>query len=189
MKHKTISLSAKEDLKIYMSPQRQQLLRVMRIEGHPVTAKRIADVLGISASSASHHISKLAGLGVIEEDHTEIINGILARYYRLADVTVNIGLQLDDGLEGERNAVTQNILLSTLRGMSKGIERAKRSGIPPDRLHEYGDVLSGAIHLTPEDSQKLLTMIRGFIEAHKQKQQGTEPWEFALILYNSGFMQ
>ncbi len=189
MTNKIISLSTKEELKVYMSPRRQQLLRVMRAEGQPVTAKRIADALGISASSASHHISKLSGLGIVEEDHTELINGILARYYRLADVTVNIGIQLDDGLESERNAVTQNILLNALKGMNKGIAHAKSSGIPPGRLHEYGDVLSGVVHLTPEDSQKLLKLIRDYIDAHKQYRQGAEPWEYALILYNSRFSQ
>ncbi len=185
MVEKVISLSTKEELKVYMSPQRQQLLRVMRIEGEPVTAKRVADRLGISASSAAHHISKLADLGVVEEDHTQMINGIRARYFRLADVTVSIGMQLEDGLADERIAITQNLLLNTFKGMLTAMESAKTSGIPSDKLHEYGDVLNGALQLTPEDSRELLRLIRDYIENHNTKRDNTKPWEYALILYNA----
>lgn len=187
MPQKIISLSTKEELKIYMSPQRQQLLRAMRITGKPMTAKAVADKLDISASSATHHISKLVLLGVVEEDHTEMVNGILARYFRLADVTVNIGQQLDDGLGDERTVIIQNVLLSALEGMSEGLEWAKRNGIPDENLADYGDVLSGVMHLKPEDARELLKYIREYLNSHEQHEDGTQPWEFALILYNSGF--
>lgn len=184
---KIISLSSREELKIYMSPQRQQLLRAMRIAGKPMTGKALADNLGISASSAAHHISKLTELGIVEEDHTETINGILARYFRLADVTVNIGQQLDDGFAGERTALIQNMLLGALNGMKKGLEWAKRNGIPNESLGDYGDCISGVMHLKPEEARELLKLIREYLDNHEKHEEGTQPWEFALILYNSGF--
>ncbi len=187
MPQKTISLSAKEDLKVYMSPQRQALLRAMRISGKPMTAKALADKLEISASSAAHHISKLLELGVVEEDHTETINGIIARFYRLADVIVSIGLQRDDALGGERSAVIQNILLNTLNGMNEGIEWARRNNVPDERLGDFGDVLSGVIHLKPEDARELLRSVKEFLDAHERYKDGTQPWEFALMFYNSEF--
>jgi DNA-binding transcriptional ArsR family regulator len=183
---KVISLSTKEELSIFMSPQRQQLLRAMRLFGRPVTAKALADKLGISASSASHHISKLMHLGIIEPDHTEVINGIIARFFRLADVTVNIGQQLTDGLAGERTALVQNILLNALDGMNQCLERAKQLGIPSERLQEHGDFLSGVAYLSPEDAERLLKLIRDFLETHKAPSDNTQPWEYALILYDSG---
>lgn len=187
MSKKIISLSTKEELSIYMSPQRQQLLRVMRIAGLPMTAKALADKLGISASSAAHHISKLSGLGVVEEDHTEMINGIRARYYRLTDVTVNIGQQLDDGLSGERNAILQNMLQNTLSGLYGGIEAARRTDIPEEDMKNYGDCLGGVVYLKPDDSQKLLELIRNYLDEHETFTEGAHPWEYALILYNAGF--
>lgn len=189
MPQKIISLSSKEELDIYMSPQRQRLLRTMRIAGKPVTAKALADKLGVSASSAAHHISKLVQLGVVEEDHTESVNGILAHYFRLADVTVNIGSQKEDGLDGERNAIMQNILLNTLKGLGKGVEHALKTGIPQERLADHGDFSSGVIYLKPEDSSELMRLIREYINNHEQYKDGTQPWEFALILYNSEFAQ
>jgi DNA-binding transcriptional ArsR family regulator len=188
MPKKIIPLSTKEELSIYMSPQRQQLLRIMGIEGKPMTAKRIADRMGVSASSATLHINKLAALGIVEEDHTERINGILARYYRLADVTVNIGGQRDDGLRGERRVVMQNMMLNTLRGLESGLEHARKTGVSEDTLQENGDFLSGVLHLRPEDAGGLMELIRKYIDEHETYSEGTEPWEYSLIVYNSGFM-
>lgn len=189
MPQKIISLSSKEELNIYMSPQRQQLLRIMRIAGKPMTAKALADRLGISASSAAHHISKLVRLEVVEQDHTETVNGILARYFRLADATVSIGSHKEDGLGGERNVIIQNMLLNTLNGMNEGIKWARRSGIPNESLGDYGDCISGVMHLKPEDARELLKLIKKYINSHEKYEGGTQPWEFALILYNSGFAQ
>lgn len=185
MAKKIIQLSTKEQLNIYMSPQRQQLLRVMGVYGAPITAKGLADKLGISASSAAHHINKLKQLGVVEDDHTEVVNGIVAKFFRLADVTVSIGSDMDDGLSGERGAVIQNILQNTLNGYNRSIEFARNSGKPGGLLKDYGDCLSGVLHLMPEDARGLMEFIRKYIDEHETYSQGTEPWEYALIIYNS----
>ncbi len=184
---KIISFSTKEELNIYMSPQRQQLLRVMHINGRPMTAKMLADKLCISASSASHHISKLMQLKLIEEDHTEVINGITAKYFRLADVTVSVGIHKDDGLFDEKNALVQNFLQNTLNGLLRGKEYARSIGIPEDDMKNLGDCIGGVVHLKPEDAQALLELIRKFTDEHEAYSEGTEPWEFAVIFYKSGF--
>ena len=54
-----IILSGKKELDIYVNPQRQNILRCMQIKGEPMTAKQIADQVGISASSVQHHIRLL----------------------------------------------------------------------------------------------------------------------------------
>jgi predicted ArsR family transcriptional regulator len=45
------------------------------IAGVPMTAKQIADKIGISASSVQHHIRLLAELGIVEQSHIEQITG------------------------------------------------------------------------------------------------------------------
>jgi DNA-binding transcriptional ArsR family regulator len=184
---KIIALSTKEELNIYMSPQRQQLLRAMHLNGMPMTAKMLAGRLGISASSASHHISKLIQLKLIEEDHTEVINGITAKYFRLADVTVSIGIQKDDGLFDEKNALLQNLLQNTLNGLIRGKEYARSIGISQDDMKNLGDCISGVVHLKPEDARALLELIRKFTDEHEAYSEGTEPWEYSVIFYKSGF--
>ena len=58
-----IILSGKRELDIYVNPQRQNLLRCMRIASIPLTPKGIADRIGVSASSVQHHIRKLLEIG------------------------------------------------------------------------------------------------------------------------------
>ncbi len=65
--------------------------------GKPVTAKKImADRLGITPSSAQHHMKQLMSIGLIEADHHELINGIKANFMRLTDATVRIGNQFGE---------------------------------------------------------------------------------------------
>ena len=113
MPKKTIRLSSQEDLKVFMSPQRQKLMRNMRMAGKPLTSKALSDMLGISTSSAQFHIKKLEKLGIVELSYTEKIKGIIAKYYRIADINVNIGTHLKDNLSKERYVIMQNLIHNT----------------------------------------------------------------------------
>jgi len=188
MGQKTITLSTREDLKVYMSPLRQELLRIMEIHGRPMTAKALADRLKISASSAQHHIKKLMGLGIIVPDHTELKNGITASFFRLAGVTVSIGQMMDD-LVNERKAVVQSIVHRKMEAYFKGLETAKAMGIPADTLRQYGDMQSGVVHLNPSDAQELFRMITEFTESHSRPSEDTQAYEYALIAYNAGALE
>lgn len=181
MEKKIITLSKLEDLKIFMSPVRQRILRCMHIEGEPMTAKGIADCLSISPSSASHHLGKLESLGLVELSRTEVINGINARYYAVSDVTVSIGSVNEDGLQSERRIIIENLIRNTLDGLY-GITK---SDIPKDEIQNYGDFLHGVAHLTPADSEKLQKLIAKFIDTHETKTEGSEPWEYSLVFYNA----
>lgn len=182
MDKKIISLSKIEDLKIFMSPVRQKIIRCLKIEGSPMTAKAIADSLGISPSSAKHHISKLESLEIVVLSHTELINGITARYYKPSEVLVNIGSQLEDDLSSERSIIVQNLINNTLEGLNS----VRDLNVPQDELQNLGDFVHGVVHLTPKDSKKLFKIMQDFIDTHETKSESTEPWEYALVFYNAG---
>ena len=181
MSKKIVSLSNLEDLKVFMSPVRQQLLRCLHISGEPMTAKDLADCLNISPSSAKHHLGRLEGLGLVILSHTDKINGITARYYTFTDVTVNIGAVDKNDLESERISIIQNLINNTLDGLYS----IAKSEIPADEMKFYGDFLHGVAHLTPADSEKLHKLIEEFIDSHETKTPGSEPWEYALVFYNA----
>lgn len=181
MTKKAIKLSTQEDLKIFMSPQRQKLLRHMRLAGKAVTSKAIADMLDISTSSAQFHIKKLVKLGVVELDHTERINGILAKFYKIGDVTVHIGSHLADNLSEEKYIIMQNLMNNTFDGLIKYF----KSGATEEEIAENSEFINGFINLTQEDSQKLLKMIRDFLSSHENKGADTPIWEYTLMLYKT----
>jgi hypothetical protein len=184
---KKIALTTKEELNIYMSPVRQQLLRQLSISGVPMTPKMLADKLRISASAAQHHIKKLMLLGLIEPDHTESINGITASFYKPAQVTVQIGLGRDDDLVRQKDALVQDSIAQVYDGFCSHMKtRIDVSGSRDiDELRKWGDILSGVAYLGDKESQELMKLIDNFLEKHAAPGAGRHPWEYALIVYNA----
>lgn len=187
MEKKKIYLNTQEQLRIYMSPQRQNLLRVLRLAGRAMTAKEIAEHLRISASSAQLHIRKLVQLEILEVDHTESINGITATYFRLADADVFIGLGKNDELFEERDAVAQNLLMQIYKNSRDMMRKAPDVLSLKELRRQCCDSRSGTFYLKPEDIERLESFIDCFIEEHATQTEGAVPWEWALILYNTRY--
>jgi DNA-binding transcriptional ArsR family regulator len=189
MDKKVIKLSSQEDLKIYMSPQRQKIMRFMRMNGEPMTPKALADMLGVSPSSAQYHIKKLGSLGIVELDHTESINGITAKFYKTADADIHIGTDPEEGLDNERKAILQNAMNDTLNGLLEVIACKKKNKDDECPKEINGEFLNGILHLTREDADKLMHMIKEFVDTHETKNENTSTWEYTLILYNAGILE
>ncbi len=187
MEKKKIVLSTQEQLRIFMSPQRQKLIRIMGIAGHAMTAKEISAQMGISASSVQLHIRKLTELGLVEKDHTERINGIMATYFRLTGAEINLGLQNDDELYQERDVLSQNLLMRIYEGCRDTARRLgkRRDFNAKDSLRKYGDMRTGIAYLRPEDAEKLADFITAFTSEHEIPAEGTVPWEYAFVVYNT----
>jgi DNA-binding transcriptional ArsR family regulator len=184
---KIIKLNTKEELNIYMNPMRQKLLRQLSIHKSPMTPKMLADQLSISPSGIQHHIRKLLSLGLIELDHQELINGITASFYKPAMVTVQIGLEKEDGTEGQREVIVQDSLANVYEGFRTTMIKRKKQMDQQDinSLREWGDVLTGVIHLKEKESKELMHLISEYIEEHSVASADTLPWEYAVIIYNA----
>ena len=86
----TIHITTEKELRTYMHPLRQNILFELSLRPQGMTAKQLADALGIAPSSAGHHLGKLEQMGLAELARTEVIHGFCAKFYKAADVTVNI---------------------------------------------------------------------------------------------------
>jgi DNA-binding Lrp family transcriptional regulator len=181
-----IILKTDKELKILMSPVRQKIIKIMSREGRPVTSKYIADKLNISPSSAQHHIKQLEQVGIIEFDHNEVINGITARYLRLSDKTVSIGQDLNDDLSPERDVLARSILNEAYKGYNELIT-SKREFISEEyrKGNKMVDQLTGVVHLTVDEANKLFSIIDDFIKEHSRASDNTNPFEYALIAYRA----
>ncbi len=176
----TIVLSGKKELDIYINPQRQRLLRCMKISGVPMTPKQLSDQLGISASAVQHHIKKLVELGIVELSHTERIRGITASYYRALPKTISIGGQIADENDEQRLAIMQNSMNSMFSSFT---DYCKSNRARMEQGAQHGDILSGVVHLTREEAKELYGLIRTFLDSREERKDGTSPWEYALIAY------
>lgn len=182
-----VTLISKKELDIYMNPMRQKLLRQLSIANIPMTPKMLADKLQISASGVQHHIKKLMLLGLIELDHTEIINGITASFYKPAQVTVQIGLTQSDALAEQREVLIQDSIAQVYDGFQKQMKKRidLQGDNDPDNLQKWGDILSGVVHLNEQQSNNLMKLITEFIEQHSASTADSSPWEYAIIAYNA----
>jgi len=176
----TITLQTKQDLDIYVNPQRQNILHRMRITGEPVTPKQLSDQIGVSPSSIQHHIKKLLSIGIVALDHTEMIHGIVARYYRLVPKAISIGLALEDSHQEQRMAIMQNAMTELFSGFVNYCETGYPSRNPDE---QFGDMCYGILHLEPEKARELYTLVHDFIQQHETKTPTSRAWEYGLIAY------
>lgn len=184
---KKVKLTTKKELSIYMNPVRQQLLRQLEIAKTPMTPKMLSDKLNISASGVQHHIKKLMSLELIELDHTELINGITASFYKPTYATVQIGLEHTDDTTPQREVLVQDRIAQVFEGFLSKKKKVINSNIKLDKdaMLQLGDVVTGVVHLTDQESKELLMMVTEYIEGHAIPAADRTPWEFALILYNA----
>ena len=181
MKKATIYLNNEKDLRIFMLPLRQRILNSMQVEGSPMTAKQIADRLAITPSSAKHHLLKLEEIGLVEFDHSKLINGITARYYSPTGATVSIGQGEDDGLKNERHAFTRNMVAEAYEGYNRVVDKYS------DRKEAdfLGDIISGVVHLSNKQAEQLQRTVIDFMEANDKAGENTKAWSFAIIGFRS----
>lgn len=182
MATREIDITARKQLDIYMNPQRQRLLHEMQLIVRPATCKELADVMGISASSVTHHMKKLEELGLVELDHTEVVRGINARYWRAVPAQVNLRMDDGDDLREEKELVVDYLNQRVFEGL-----RAYISSGAATRDEELGrargELRAGVIYLTEVDAQAFRRMVDEFIDAHDVPAEGAVPWEVSIGCY------
>lgn len=178
-----IVLSDKHHLDVYLSRNRQDILKELRRNGRAMTAKALADRLNLSPSSARHHLLQLASIGLVELDRIESINGIQARFYKANDVDVSIGNPADDAFKEEREA----ILMALVNQQAADFFRWLRSTPPsPNEGVEFkGDMLGSVIHLEPEAAWEFYSMVRTFLDTHSHTSETSVAWDFSMMFHRS----
>ncbi len=86
----SITITNEADIKLLSDPYRIRILDTFKSFGRPATVKQVADRLGDTAAKVTFHVRKLIGLGLLTLDHTEMINGIVAKFYVLAYETIHV---------------------------------------------------------------------------------------------------
>lgn len=156
-----------KQLEIYMHPKRQQILHELSVQGGPMTAKMLSDALGMTPSSAKHHVARLVELQVVEVDHTELIHGITATYYRKRLVTVSFSSLAEEKRKLASDVVTKQIHDDFYK---------KAQSFTDENGHFQADQLSGGVvHLSKSEADELYKLIRAFIDEKEKKEDGTEP--------------
>lgn len=152
--------SSEEDLQVLSSPQRQRIFKILQSEGAPMHGKEIGERLGVKAASAHYHLKKLEKIGVIKQSHTQLINGITARYYEVTVDSVILGEDFleatDDGLTKQKMLLIHNTFNANrdafIRSLHQSMQQEQTGDIGENRLHL---ALDFRLYLSGEDAQQI----------------------------------
>ncbi len=84
MEESVKTLSADKEIKILSDPYRVRIMNIYNGSSKPLTVKEVAVAMKEEPAKVHYHVKKLLSIDVLELDHMETINGIRAKYYRLA---------------------------------------------------------------------------------------------------------
>lgn len=180
---RVLVLTGEAALKIFINPTRMRIVEEMRLHSEPLTPKALADRLGLSPSSAKHHLAKLASIGVVLLDHQATIHGIVASYYRLTDKAINLDVTDPAAREfapiwmrTSAASVQQGLFDSFTRWQNAGAKEEDRWG-----MLDTDDV----VYLTKEEAEALEAAIHAFSAAHSAPRPGAAPIRYNLIAYRA----
>ena len=180
---RVLVLTGEAALKIFINPTRMRIVEEMSLHPAPITPKALADRLGLSPSSAKHHLLKLASIGVVLLDHQEMIHGIVASYYRLTDKAINLDVTDPAAREfapiwmrTSAASVQQGLFDSFTRWQNAGAKEEDRWG-----MLDTDDV----VYLTKEEAEALEAAIHAFSAAHSAPRPGAAPIRYNLIAYRA----
>lgn len=178
---KLVELTERKQFRVLLNPVRQDILHLLRRVGRPMTANGVADRMSLSPISAQGHLKKLADLGVvIEEEHTTR-SGRKVPCYSEADVEIGLGMGKKDMFQGEREALAANIVDGTFRGLLDTVHAHDETD-----LDEYSLMRFGVLHLSPQEREELLEMIRNYLKTHGMpEEENVEHWEYVLMTYRA----
>jgi len=177
---RTFIASSEEELQVLSSPQRQRIFKILQSEGIPMHGKEIGDRLGVKAASAHYHLKKLEKIGVIKQSHTQVINGITARYY---EVTVDSFILSEDFLEAADDGLTKQKMLfihntfnanrdAFIRSLHQSMQQEQTGDAGENRLHL---ALDFRLYLSEEDAQQLQKDIDELFTKYTSPTTGKEP--------------
>jgi DNA-binding transcriptional ArsR family regulator len=136
----------------------------------------------VAPSSAQHHIKKLESIGLVEQDHIELINGIQARFIRASDVMVSIGQQLRDDISQLRDTLVKTSLTEAYEGFQRIVEYSRESG--EFEADSGNDIFLEIAHLTDDQARELRKLVMAYTQQHKRAGEDTKPWRIVYMAYD-----
>lgn len=88
-------LKTQEEIRTMTDPYRIDIIQILK-KNKVLTVKEIAEILNQPHGKVYYHVQKLFKLGALYIEHTEKINGIVAKYYALNFKSMEIQSQSDE---------------------------------------------------------------------------------------------
>lgn len=176
-------------LKVVADPLRLQLLELLREEAQSV--KQLAKRMDYSAKKLYYHINLLEEHGLIRVVDTQVVSGIIEKYYYATAYRLSVDHSLLSPDEGPTDSHAAILLSTILDRCKQEVAKGVRHGLielgPEQSLQKRALVLgSRRMRLSPARADAFLERIRQLereFEADEEPEEQTLCYELLLGLY------
>lgn len=180
-------ISTTEELKVFSDPFRLNIINVFRENKEPLTVKACADILNEFPSKVSYHVKKLIDIDVLKLDHVQVINGINAKYYKLAHTKFTVQIKEDTEDVVRKNIdYVNNIVISQLEQFKVDFLNMSQQAFKQDvkERYEVGLFSNNCVYLSKEEYYELEEYMIKFIESHSDKDESKNKYSLAFGIAN-----
>ena len=120
------TISDVETLKVIADPFRLQIIELMANE--PSTVKTVADQLEVKPNKLYYHVNLLEKHGLIRVVHTEVVSGIIEKWYQTIARSFSVEPTLLMGADdpaGEMSGIVNSILDATRTDLTRTLQHGK----------------------------------------------------------------
>jgi hypothetical protein len=176
-------LKTDEEIKVFSDPYRLRIIHTYYTEKKPLTAKQAADLMKEEPAKVAYHVKKLLAINILALDHTESINGIQAKFYRLTSEHFKIKYQNTDILDKEWLRNQANQLYFTIIDEHKKIFDSTIQETNNRQHHvDKGRIMRETLYLTETQAVEIEQMILNLLEKYTIKKSNTEEYEMLVSM-------
>lgn len=162
-----------EEIKIFSDPYRMKIINAYIKAGEPLTVKGVADLMGEVPAKVHYHVKKLISIDILKLDHTEVINGITAKYYALTTESFRVAYQNTSNQKALFDSTT-NMMLSVVDEFKQDIVNHAEfvRGHGEDKSHQNnGFFTKEALYLSQQDYEDFEADLRNLYAKYKHKER------------------
>lgn len=169
MVHERI-LKTSEEIKIMSDPLRLTIYKTFHKFGRPATAKEVADELGLAPAKVHYHVQKMLSIAILELDHTQEINGIIAKFFKVtADSFVIDYSNISDKVKNSVYSKSENLYLSIFNDFRDKFLSSLRSKVKNNNTistDRSGFVMNDKISIKKDEYEAFYGELVGLFEKY-----------------------
>ncbi len=175
-----LELDTEAKVKAFTHPYRMKLLHVLKDLREPATATDVARALGDGPGKSHYHMRILESAGIVVLSRTEVVNGIIARYYEPAAKRFNVkGEALGSGADaGLRDDVAKLITMRFRDGLKAFLERTTSDAAisKKEAAKDTGGFLYDCtLYCSDEDWAEVQATLESITSRFEKKIEGVTP--------------
>ena len=161
------------DIKVFTDPYRLMILKNYYEVGKSATVKQIADRMGETPAKVHYHVKKMLKAEILEPEHEEVVNGIIAKYYiptakKFEIANDNIDSDAINKLVGNKKNLAADVIDQFKKTFTNNLTNDVNKGM----------LVSSKLYLNREDLKMLEDFLKELQSKYVDGSQETEEYEF-----------